>query len=507
MGRHCCVTSCRSYTASGRTVNGLSFFKFPAWKKTEGGKVAEITKRRRMAWVAAVRRANITFNYAPASMKVCSRHFHTGKPAYEMFESHPDWAPSLNLGHDEANAAETEQSVRHTSKAELRPIAADDPEPTEDHPEPAENRTDPVGNYAEPASIIVELTEEAAGEAGGGPAPKEMIECDFCGYRRAEINRLLKENRELKCALAKRNMDEESLKEDNMKVKYYTGLPCFGLLMSMLSTVMPCLPTSVRTLTPFQMVFLTLMRLRLNLPLQHLAYIFHVDKRVVVTIFNTTINALHSQLSPLVSWPNREHLRQTMPPQFMKAFGDRVVVILDCFEIFTEGASNQRAPFFYNKHTNTVKYLIGKTPQGAISFISKGWGGHVSDKYVTENSGLIDSLLPGDLVLADRGFDSVGLICAEVTTPADPNGPLQFDTKDVKEIRPIAHLRTHVEKMIGTIRNMYTMLCGPIPMKMAQVCQGEELTFLDKMVTVCCVLTIMYPSGLVDPTSYCAEPV
>jgi hypothetical protein len=94
-----------------------------------------------------------------------------------------------------------------------------------------------------------------------------------------------------------------------------------------------------------------------------------------------------------------------------------------------------------------------------------------------------------------------------VKTPEDPNGPLQFDTKDVKEIQPIAHLRTHVEKMIGTIRNMYTMLCGPIPMKMAQVCQGEELTFLDKMVTVCCVLTIMYPSGLVDPTSYCAEPV
>ena len=162
---------------------------------------------------------------------------------------------------------------------------------------------------------------------------------------------------------------------------------------------------------------------------------------------------------------------------------------------------------FRSKHADTMKYLIGKTPQGAISFISKGWGGHVSDRYVTENSGLLESLLPGDLVLADRGFDTVGLMCAEVKTPTDPDGPLQFHARDVKETRPIAHLRTHVEKMVGTLRSVYTMLHGPVPSRMAQVCQGEELSFLDKMVTVCCVLTIMCPSGLVDPSLYCAEPV
>ncbi|KAG7261450.1 hypothetical protein CRUP_024126 [Coryphaenoides rupestris] len=161
-----------------------------------------------------------------------------------MYESHPDWAPSLHLG------------PRH-------PLEKD----AEDHTEePAGNHTEP-----EPASIVVELTEEAAGWAEGEPVLKELSECDFCRYRRTEINRLLNENRELKCALAKRKMDEESLKEDDAKVKYYTGLPCFGLLMGLLSTVMPYLPTSFRTLSPFQMVFLTLMRLRLNLPLQHLA--------------------------------------------------------------------------------------------------------------------------------------------------------------------------------------------------------------------------------------------
>ena len=56
------------------------------------------------------------------------------------------------------------------------------------------------------------------------------------------------------------------------------------------------------------------------------------------------------------------------------------------------------------KHHNTVKFLIGITPQGVISFISKA-GGRVSDKHVTENSGVLRKLPAGDIVLANRGFD------------------------------------------------------------------------------------------------------
>ena len=57
----------------------------------------------------------------------------------------------------------------------------------------------------------------------------------------------------------------------------------------------------------------------------------------------------------------------------------------------------------YKKH-NTVKFLIGITPQGSVAFISKGWGGRASDVHITENCGVLQKLLPGDIVLADRGF-------------------------------------------------------------------------------------------------------
>ena len=46
------------------------------------------------------------------------------------------------------------------------------------------------------------------------------------------------------------------------------------------------------------------------------------------------------------------------------------------------------------KHHSTVKILIGITPQGTISFLSKCVGGHMSDKQIVEESKLLDYLLP-----------------------------------------------------------------------------------------------------------------
>ena len=81
---------------------------------------------------------------------------------------------------------------------------------------------------------------------------------------------------------------------------------------------------------------------------------------------------------------------------------------MDCFEVFIERSSSPIAramTWSTYKHHNKIKFLIGITPQGVISFISSAWCGRVSDKYLTEHSNFLKHLLPGDLVLADRGFD------------------------------------------------------------------------------------------------------
>lgn len=55
---------------------GSGFIRFPHGNY-EADDVANITKRRQMAWVAAVRKRHLTFDNIPMSAKVCSLHFHT----------------------------------------------------------------------------------------------------------------------------------------------------------------------------------------------------------------------------------------------------------------------------------------------------------------------------------------------------------------------------------------------------------------------------------------------
>lgn len=142
------------------------------------------------------------------------------------------------------------------------------------------------------------------------------------------------------------------------------------------------------------------------------------------------------------------------------------------------------------KHRNTIKYLIGITPQGSISFLSKAWGGRTSDKHVTENSGLLELLAPDDLILADRGFnvqESVGLKCAKVVTPSYTRGKLQLSAVEVETTRKLAHVRIHVERVIGLVRGKYAILSDRTPISYL-VTSGSEIAIIDKITTVCCCL-------------------
>ncbi len=110
-----------------------------------------------------------------------------------------------------------------------------------------------------------------------------------------------------------------------------------------------------------------------------------------------------------------------MPQCFRINLGKSVAVIVDCFEIFIDRPSNllaRASTWSSYKHYNTVKVLVGITSQGTISYVSDTWGGRVSDKYLTESCGILQNLLPGDIVLADRGFiisENVGMLQARLT--------------------------------------------------------------------------------------------
>ena len=236
-----------------------------------------------------------------------------------------------------------------------------------------------------------------------------------CTKLEEEITVLRAEKKELQDK--SKVLNEDFFKDDDEKVRYYTGLTNWNLLILVIQFVQPYLSTHHRSaLSPFQRVILTLMRLRLGLSGQDLGYRFGIHSSTVSRTFTSVIDILYRRLKHLILWPDRSELKKTLPMDFRK-HSPSCVVIIDCFEIFIDRPSALLArslTYSSYKHHNTVKYLIGITPNGIVSFISNGWGGRCSDKTLTESCGILKYLLPGDTILADHGFDikdTVGLYC------------------------------------------------------------------------------------------------
>ena len=186
--------------------------------------------------------------------------------------------------------------------------------------------------------------------------------------------------------------------------------------------------------------------------------------------------------------------KKTMPMVFYKHY-PCCIVIIDCFEIFIDCPTEllaQAQTYSQYKHHNTIKYLIGITPQGTVSYISDGWGGRTNNKFITEHSSFLENLVPGDLIVADRGFDisdSVALYCSTLKTPAFTGGRSQLAAVEVEQTRRLANVRIHVERVIGNIRKKYSLLSSTQPVHFLVLASPESPTLLDKIVHVCCALS------------------
>lgn len=66
--------------------------------------------------------------------------------------------------------------------------------------------------------------------------------------------------------------------------------------------------------------------------------------------------------------------------------------------------SLQNATYSSYRGMNSFKVIVGVGPNVVITFVSKLYPGSISDKAIVQQSGLLNHLVAGDMVLADNGF-------------------------------------------------------------------------------------------------------
>ncbi|KAK3088592.1 hypothetical protein FSP39_021029 [Pinctada imbricata] len=287
--------------------------------------------------------------------------------------------------------------------------------------------------------------------------------------------------------LRKHKWDHRKIKDNDAATKFYTGLPAFALFLWLFNFLRPKAErmsywtgskineerSRFRTsaLSLIDQMFSVLMRIRLGLYVQDVADRFCISTATYSKYFNTWIALLHVELKAMNPFPSRAKVDQTMPDSFKKKYPS-VRTIIDCTELFIQRSSsiiNQSITFSNYKHHTTIKFLVGITPSGVISFVSEGWGGRVSDRALTMESGFIELLDENDSVMADKGFTIKDLLekkKCHLNIPPFRGQSSQFSTNQVFETQEIAELRIHVERSIGRVKNFH-ILQGVMPISLA----------------------------------------
>lgn len=111
-----------------------------------------------------------------------------------------------------------------------------------------------------------------------------------------------------------------------------------------------------------------------------------------------------------------------------------------------------------NKHQATAKGLVGVAPNGVITFVSRLYPGSKSDKKLFNHCKLKENLLPGDLVMTDKGFLIKNYLPPGVEFVVLPFlRETQFTADEVRPTYKIATARIHVERANNRIKTFYTL--------------------------------------------------
>ncbi|CAD6233430.1 GSCOCG00007189001-RA-CDS [Cotesia congregata] len=499
----CCVVGC---TNTGRNSN-CKFYRFPtaAWK---------LEKRKK--WINAVKRKNFDGSpwYPKPSDHICSDHFVGGKKSEE--ELSPSYIPTIFPSIYGSSTVNTSTALNRHKRFMERRIKKQNlttAVPSENDKFVSRNNEIIIDNLADRCySTNVKKISQAT-QVNIFFEPIEMAKTFICNRyiyndkNDAEVQTSITEHIESKWKIPTKNFSEKSCGTDHMiRVDkcVATGNKCFcgfksirkddqlmelagvtfnnfDFLLKKMSSMNKCLISNEDRLLIF------LMKIKTGLTFSTLSALFDVHRTTISRIFHTTLQNLVSATTNLIYWPDSETLKATMPAFFRLNYGNTRVII-DCVEFKIEVPASidnsvYRCP--NNDKAFTAKILIGITPGGFLCFKSKAVGARITNSQLIVDSGLINNLKGGDVILTGKKCYGINAAIYQsekqikVVTPK-----ISEDKTNCQRAEPekpnsnVAKVQIHIKKMIESLK-VYKVLDN-IP---------ENLfDHVDDIIHICCVL-------------------
>ncbi|KAH7945159.1 hypothetical protein HPB49_007261 [Dermacentor silvarum] len=252
-------------------------------KRREGMALSE---KRRGTWLALINRKDLK---TLSNVRVCGRHFITGRPAKLFDETNHDWALNKLMGHGCKQPAVTKPVQFDRRKMRVAKNAA----------------VSAVGALGESCEVVAPsmgnttVSNAAHTEAPSSPVYTASPDCRFTATDRdaatqtdvtvADLKALEEDNQRLTSELhvleiqkSQLEITESSLHEDPETVCFYTGFPNFTVLFAVYQLIEVSVKhTPQRCFGKFQEFVMFLMKLKWNFPLQDLVYRFGVSESTI----------------------------------------------------------------------------------------------------------------------------------------------------------------------------------------------------------------------------------
>ena len=186
---------------------------------------------------------------------------------------------------------------------------------------------------------------------------------------------------------------------------------------------------------------------------------------------------------------SRRKVKKHLPKTFKKYKNIRCII--DCTEVHVQSPTNFEAQgnqYSSYKGYTSYKFLVAVAPNGAIMFVSDAFEGSISDKEIVRQSGFLDFLEAGDVVMADRGFlieDYLNERNVKLIRPPFLGTRDRFTPQEEALTKDIAKHRIHVERSIERMKK-FKILQKIVP-------QNLQPVFTQMVFVIACLVNFQTP--------------